>query len=262
MLKDDVHTFAIGDVHGRADLLRDLLEGIRCKARTKRFKYRVVFLGDIIDRGPDSRGAMDLVIETLREVPGSELILGNHESLLLRVIDEGDGRFYNWFTQGGMETLRSYGHPVGVVANSDTARQLIPDEHIGTMRAAAHYVELPDYVLVHAGIRPGVPLEQQDPYDLMWIRAGFLDHMRPFRKLVVHGHSPTRSKLVEQWPGRIAIDTGACRDGRLSTLHIQPSGGLSVIYASGCAEGGLPTTTESVPTCMELEASTEEQVKR
>lgn len=253
MLDDDIHTFAIGDVHGRADLLWELLEGIRGKAGTKRFKYRVVFLGDIIDRGPDSRGAMDLVLETLRDVPGSVLILGNHESLLLRVINEGDGRLYNWWSEGGIETLRSYGHPVGVNVTAESVRRVIPEEHIQAMLAAKHYVELPDHVLVHAGIRPGIPLENQDPYDLMWIREGFLDYVPSFGKMIVHGHTPNMSCLVEQWPNRIALDTRAYEGGQLSAVHIPPSGKVSVIYALSYAMV-INTTRESVPTPMSWES--------
>lgn len=253
MLGDDVHTFAIGDVHGRADLLEELLYGIWCKAGTKRFKYRVVFLGDIIDRGPDSRRAMDLVVRTIREVPGSQLILGNHESLLLRIFDEGDSRIYNWWDEGGQQTLASYGYTGQQPRDAAAIRDIIDPEHIECMLAAKHYIELENHILVHAGIKPGVPIEQQDPYDLLWIRAGFLDHVPSFGKMIVHGHTPNRSNMVEQWPNRIAVDTGAYESDLLAAAHIDPAGDVSVVYAFDLVAIALITTRETVPKLMDWE---------
>lgn len=120
------------------------------------------------------------------------------------------------------------------------------------MLVAKHYTELENHILVHAGIKPGVPIEQ-DPYDLMWIRAGFLDHVPPFGKMIVHGHTPNRSNMVEQWPNRIAVDTGAYESDLLAAAHIDPSGEVSVVYAFDLVAIALITTRETVPKIMDWE---------
>lgn len=236
MPDDHIHTFAIGDVHGRADLLKPLLEGISKKANSSGFEYRVVFLGDVIDRGPDSREAMDLVAHTLDTVPGSRLILGNHDSYPLRIIDEVDPfrkqtLLLHWITQmGGAATLSSYGFDFAETT-LDVVQEAIDPAHIDIFRTAQHYVELDDYILVHAGLEPGVPLRSQDPYKLMWIREPFLSYAGSFGKVVVHGHTPIDTMWVQQFPNRVAIDTGAYESGYLSALHIRPSGDLEVVKA-------------------------------
>lgn len=236
MQDDHIHTFAIGDVHGRADLLKPLLERISKKAESSGFEYRVVFLGDIIDRGPDSRKAMDLVAQTLDTVPGSRLILGNHDSYPLRIIDEVDpprkqALLLHWITRmGGAATLSSYGFNFAEVS-LDVVREAIDPVHIAIFRAAQHYVEMEDYILVHAGLEPGVPLQSQDPYQLMWIREPFLHHAGSFEKVVVHGHTPIDTAWVQQFPNRIAVDTGAYKSDILSALHIPNSGALEIIKA-------------------------------
>jgi len=240
MPDDYTHTFAIGDVHGRADLLKPLLEEISKKADSSGFEYRVVFLGDIIDRGPDSRKAMDLVAQTLDTVPGSRLILGNHDSYPLRIIDEVDpsrkqALLLHWITRmGGAATLSSYGFDFAEVS-LDVVRKAMNPAHIDIFRAAQHYVEMNDYILVHAGLEPGVHLQSQDPYKLMWIREPFLDFAGSFGKVVVHGHTPIDTAWVQQFPNRIAIDTGAYESNLLSALHIWPSGELEVVQAHKAA---------------------------
>jgi len=231
-----IHTFAIGDVHGRADLLRGLLEGIALRATRRGLAYRIVFLGDIIDRGPDSRQAMNLVSRTLKAIPSSRLILGNHDSFILRILDEKDpGRkqalFLHWIAKmGGGATLASYGFDFSDVG-FDHILDVIDVDHIAMLRTAEKYVELEHHLLVHAGLEPGVPLDKQDPYKLMWIREPFLSHRGSFGKTVVHGHTKTASMMVERFHARIAVDTGSYDMGLLSALHISPRGDERVIQA-------------------------------
>src|SRR5690606_20290790 len=186
MPQQSLHTVVIGDVHGRADLLDEILWGIKRKAERQHFPYRIVFIGDIIDRGPDSSGAMDLVNATLKDLPGSELILGNHDWLLLRILehegDENEAKFCSHWTSstiGGMDTLRSYGFPGGKVSAA-VIRQFMDPEHISCFRCAKSYLELEHHILVHAGLRPGVPLSEQSAYEMSWIRTEFLSHPGPF----------------------------------------------------------------------------------
>lgn len=232
----NIHTFAIGDVHGRADLLERLLGGIEDRASRLEAPYQVVFLGDIVDRGPDSRQAMNLVSATLEQIPGSRLILGNHDSFILRILDEPDpGRkqalLLHWVAKmGGGATLASYGFDFPDV-DPDRVLDVIDADHVKMLRAAEKHVELDHHVLVHAGIEPGVPLDRQDPYKLMWIREPFLSHSGSFGKTVVHGHTITSSIMVERFHGRIAVDTGACERGLLSALHISPRGDTTAIQA-------------------------------
>jgi serine/threonine protein phosphatase 1 len=231
-----IHTFAIGDIHGRADLLRSLLDGISERAAQTRYTYRIVFLGDIIDRGPDSREAMNLVAATITRIPGSLLVLGNHDSFILRILDEQDpGRkqalLLHWIAKmGGGATLASYGFDFSN-ADLDQILGVVDADHIAILRAAEKYVELDRHLLVHAGLEPGVPLSRQDPYKLMWIREPFLSFTGSFGKTVVHGHTPTSSMMVERFHLRIGVDTGAYDRGILSAIQIQPNGSERVLQS-------------------------------
>ncbi|MEF3133407.1 metallophosphoesterase [Rhizobium sp. 268] len=238
------HTFAIGDVHGRADLLRNLLDGILDRAGRTGYAFRIVFLGDIIDRGPDSREAMNLVSSTLKQIPGSRLVLGNHDSFVLRILDEQDpsrkqALLLHWISKmGGGATLASYGFDFSN-ADLDRILDVVDIDHVAILRGAEKYVELDDHILVHAGVVPGVPLARQDPYKLMWIREPFLSFPESFGKTVVHGHTPTSSLMVERFHDRIAIDTGAYDRSILSALHIPPRGSEKVLQALAPRQGAV-----------------------
>ncbi|WP_378942674.1 metallophosphoesterase [Mesorhizobium sp. ANAO-SY3R2] len=217
--------FAIGDVHGRADLLESLLEAISEYARHNSRSYRVVFLGDIIDRGPNSRKAMELVCKTLKQFDESRLILGNHDEFLLRVLnpqqEHRDRVLAHWRKQGGEQTLYSYGF-LGY-EKADLIAEELQDrfpEHIAALRVAEDIVIEGEYAFVHAGVRPGLPLSAQSGKDLRWIREGFLEHDGPFEKIIIHGHTVTKSHRPEVYPNRIAIDTGAYATGFLTAAVI------------------------------------------
>jgi len=211
-------TYAIGDVHGRRDLLEALLAAIRDDAGTR--AARIIFLGDLIDRGPDSRGCLDLAIATLADTPDSRMILGNHEELLLRFVDlpaERQSIAKIWLANGGIDTLHSYG--LDDSGNLDSlAEQLAATlpAHLAFLRAADWMVETDTHFFVHGGIDPHLALTDQDPRTTRWIRDKFLQFPGPLPKTVVHGHTMTDASLPELHGNRIAMDTGAVHSGHLT----------------------------------------------
>jgi serine/threonine protein phosphatase 1 len=218
--------YAIGDVHGRLDLLTRLLEGI-CQhnaARPPR-STSVVLLGDLIDRGPDSRG----VVEYLRTVrlPDISLfvIAGNHEELMLRALSGDESGFQSWIRNGGKATAQSYGVDIDTAEGIDFGgiqgrlSEAIPHSHLAFLRSCADSVGFGDYLLVHAGVRPGIPLRDQQPKDLRWIRNPFLTSAIDHGRVIIHGHSI--SLEIEQQPNRIGIDTGAYQTGLLTTIWLE-----------------------------------------
>jgi len=211
-------TYAIGDVHGRRDLLEALLSAIRTDAAGR--DARIIFLGDLIDRGPESRQCLDLAIAVLEEFPGSRLILGNHEEFLLEFIESPESRetvASRWLANGGLTTLRSYS--LSDRLRIDTLAERFARDypaHVEALRQADWMAETDTHVFVHGGIDPALPLGEQDPKTTRWIRSKFLDHPGPLPKIVVHGHTVTESFLPELHNNRIAIDTGAVRSGHLT----------------------------------------------
>ena len=223
-----VRAYAIGDVHGRLDLLDELLAAIDLdNAERGTAQTHLVMLGDLIDRGPDSRG----VIERLRrlDLPGIALVLlcGNHEEALLRLVAGERGLIDDWLTFGGSECIASYGvDPTSLCGLSEREaggliRKAIPQSHQSFLQSFSDTVTIGDYLFVHAGIRPGVHLSMQLQRDLRWIRQPFLEDQRDHGCVVVHGH--TISAEVIELPNRIGIDTGAYRSGRLSAIGLEGS---------------------------------------
>jgi hypothetical protein len=216
--------YAVADIHGRADLLEALLRHIATVSGERRSKPIVIFLGDLIDRGPQSPAVLDLVASTLEQYPGSHLILGNHDfylrSLLREELSAADA--VNWMDWGGVATVSAYSRrPVpdfkGIAAD---IRSAYPN-HAVLLDNALTYRQIGSFCFVHAGVRPGIPLAEQDDYDLRWIRAGFLDHVGSFGHIVVHGHTITPSLRPEIYDNRIGLDTAAYRTGRLSAAVIR-----------------------------------------
>lgn len=234
-------TYAIGDVHGRADLLRPLLDFIASDAERRGQEPRVIFLGDIVDRGPDSRGAMDLVASTLQRWPSSRLLLGNHDDYFFHVMTEDvpDERILAlWLRNGGDATVTSY----DFMGDLDTARTAIRidfADHLDLLRSASLIETDGPFAFVHAGIDPARSIDTQDRKDCLTIRQGFLDHAGPLSHIVVHGHSITDSKLPEVVGSRIAIDTGAYGTGRLTALIIDPATDVIEFACTQSSEKGI-----------------------
>jgi serine/threonine protein phosphatase 1 len=213
--------YAIGDVHGRADLLALLLSLIETDLRHAGKPGLIITLGDYIDRGPASA-------EVLRRVVGGDFpapvhpLRGNHEEMLLDFLDDA-AVLDHWGRNGGFETLASFGiHVDGPSRGTghEAARLALRDRlgmaAIAVLQALPRSLRLGDYFFCHAGVRPGVPLEAQQADDLVWIRHEFLMSTEPFGAVVVHGHTPTARPEVR--PNRINIDTGAFATGVLTAL--------------------------------------------
>ena len=219
--------YAVGDIHGRLDLLNDLLGQIEADlAERPVTTASVIFLGDLIDRGPDSAG----VIERLRGLDGPFparplFLLGNHEEIFLRVLDAEPGIAYDWLGFGGDACAESYGVAAAALQAMDedrvaaVLRAAIPPAHLAFLRGFGDSVAFGDFLLVHAGIRPGVPIADQQPHDLRWIRRPFLTDEHDHGCMVVHGH--TVSDGVDRRPNRLGIDTGAYRTGVLTAAVIE-----------------------------------------
>jgi serine/threonine protein phosphatase 1 len=220
--------YAVGDVHGRLDLLKLLCEQILADAEPlpEDAAVEVVFLGDYIDRGPDSAGVIAYLLELERTGPlALRLLCGNHEQAMLAFLDD-PGVGPAWAQYGGLATLRSYGVRPPLMQEDPDCWELareafdaaLPDEHRAFLERLERYAIHGDYCFVHAGLRPGVPLDEQEERDLLSIRAEFLACKKPFEKKVIYGHTPTVEPAIE--PHRIGIDTGAFATGVLTGLRL------------------------------------------
>jgi serine/threonine protein phosphatase 1 len=217
--------YAIGDIHGRSDLLDRMVTAISHDLEDHPIgKALTVTLGDYVDRGPDSRG----VIERLSRNPFPTALValkGNHESLFERFMEDPSVAG-QWRRLGGLETLHSYGVPVASVMmgkNYEEAaaalRAAIPPAHLEFLGSLWTSLVVGKYFLCHAGVRPRVPLDRQREEDLLWIREDFLRSRADFGKIVVHGHTPTESPEI--LPNRINIDTGAFMTGQLTCVVLE-----------------------------------------
>jgi serine/threonine protein phosphatase 1 len=225
---DGYRIYAVGDIHGCDGLLANLLTRIEAEIADRAPASTViVFLGDLIDRGPDSAG----VVERLRNYSPSGVRLiflaGNHEEVLLRILDGDEQLVPDWLRFGGTECLRSYGVDPGRLRRLSPAkavaaiRAAIPDAHAQFLRGFDDTFRAGDYLFVHAGIRPGLPIAEQSQADLRWIREPFLRDLSDHGVLVVHGH--TIGEQVAELPNRIGIDTGAYKSGVLTAMAAEGS---------------------------------------
>lgn len=218
----------MGDVHGRLDVLGPLLEDIVRDAAESAGEAPplLVFLGDYVDRGPDSKGVVDLVLQ-MQALARFEVraLKGNHEEAFLTFLD--DPAFgAAWLEHGGATTLASYGvqPPAqrtdleGWTRARDTLAAVLPPEHRRFYEGLELMVTEGDYAFVHAGVRPGVPLSQQAERDLLWIRQEFLEERGAFEKVIVHGHTPLEEPQLT--PTRLGVDTGAYATGVLTAVRL------------------------------------------
>lgn len=221
-LPPGLRVYAIGDVHGCADRLAVLHAGIAADLGARPLppggRVVLVHLGDYLDRGPDSAGVLAMLLGP-PPVPGAEVVnlLGNHEVMMLDACDPHahPGALPFWLDNGGAETLASY----GASADDPDFQAYVPPEHLALLRRCPLRWAAGDYLFVHAGIRPGVALDRQDPFDLVWIREPFLSYEGELPLVVVHGHTPTPAPAIR--PHRIGIDTGACFGGDLTCLVLE-----------------------------------------
>lgn len=225
--------YAVGDVHGRYDLLKEMLGLIAADLREQAPRSRpfLVFCGDYVDRGPDSAETLEALIWLKRDDRFRlRMLKGNHEDALLGFMQSPETRG-RWLRVGGRATLESYGVDCPRDPDDPQACRLA-SEALATQMPAAHQqllgnlelsVIIGDYAFVHAGIRPEVSLARQSPHDLMWIREGFLGRTERFEKRVVHGHSWTGPE-PEVRSNRIGIDTGAFKTGVLTAVRITDAG--------------------------------------
>jgi diadenosine tetraphosphatase ApaH/serine/threonine PP2A family protein phosphatase len=217
--------YVVGDVHGRIDLLDELLAAIHADLRRRPArKTLLVFVGDLIDRGPGSAQVLERLRTYRHHGVRPIFLLGNHEEVLLRILG-GDGSLIaKWCSFGGAECLESYGVDyrqfarLGEEESLAAVRSAIPPDHVKFLEGFDDSCRFGDYLFVHAGIRPGIALDQQRQTDLRWIREPFLFDETDHGFVVVHGH--TISPEVEERPNRVGIDTGAYKTGILTALAI------------------------------------------
>ena len=224
-LPADLRVYAIGDIHGHVDLLDQLLGRIAAdEAQRPAQTSLLLFLGDLIDRGPASATVIDRAIQ-LQQQRACRFLLGNHEEVFLKALS-GDLKALSFFTRiGGRETILSYDISDAEYDNADfptlmaLLQQRVPAAHVDFLKRCEDLIVLGDYAFVHAGIRPDVALADQQVSDLRWIRTEFLDHRGTLEKLVVHGHTVTED--VEIRRHRIGLDTGAYRTGKLTAMGFE-----------------------------------------
>jgi serine/threonine protein phosphatase 1 len=234
--------YVVGDVHGRSDLLQILLRRIAEDAREDGAaggRRELIFLGDYVDRGPDSRGVIDAIlgVAAWEDAWAVTALKGNHEAALLQFLEEPE--FWpRWADYGARETLLSYGvNPPGRTAEAEdygrASRELnaaLPAEHHGFLADLKLSADRGDYLCVHAGVRPDVPLDSQVENDLMWIREDFLRNQKYLGKVIVHGHTPAADAFLG--PHRIGLDTGAYATSVLSAVKLRGEA-RTVIQARG-----------------------------
>lgn len=223
---EGVRAYAIGDIHGRADLLDELLTLIaRDDSLRPPTHRRLVLLGDLVDRGPASRQVVERVMALVGSYGDICCLKGNHEEVFAMAA-QGNARAVPLFRRiGGIQTLASYGldEMIGdMMRDDDIADWMlnhVPRDHVDFVDALPDSIEIGDYLFVHAGIRPRVPIAEQQAQDMRWIRHEFLDHAAPHPRMIVHGHSITED--VDERDNRIGIDTGAFFSGRLTAIGLE-----------------------------------------
>lgn len=218
--------YAVGDVHGRLDLLDDALSRIEADIHSRaRAQNIIVFLGDLIDRGPSSAQVIERVRTYRRPAVRTVFLSGNHEEVLLRLL-RGESLFLrDWLNFGGAQCARSYGISSTALKRMDPGqavevlRQKIPGHDQAFLKSFVDTFRIGSYLFVHAGVRPGVPLSDQTQADLRWIRRPFLENDDDHGFVVVHGH--TIAEQVDVRANRIGLDTGAYRSGVLTAMGLE-----------------------------------------
>ncbi|MFZ5667859.1 MAG: metallophosphoesterase family protein [Pseudomonadota bacterium] len=222
---DDRPVVAIGDIHGCNDLLSALLDQIFEAGRDGAGPPMLVFLGDYVDRGPDSKGVIERLSQLRAARPDARFLCGNHEETMLRFLSDFDSGLA-WTNYGGRETMLSYGVTPprdrddldGWRRAQQALKAAMPETHMRFLWGLEDRVEVGDYLFVHAGVHPDLPLNAQAARDLRWIREPFLSHGRRLAKVIVHGHTPETEPYADE--RRIGVDTWAYRTGVLTAVEL------------------------------------------
>ncbi|MFA4915175.1 MAG: metallophosphoesterase family protein [Syntrophales bacterium] len=201
--------FAIGDIHGCLFKLKKIMK----KIDVDPVHDTLIFIGDYIDRGPDVRGVVDMVLDIGRTINNVICLMGNHEQMFLNYhLHKMDKQLF--LLNGGTSTIMSY----GFTGKAEKNKIKVPEKHMQFFTSLYPYYETDNYIFVHAGLRPCIPLEQQDREDMLWIRKEFIDSTYDFGKVVVFGHTSFSEPLVGT--NKIGIDTGAVYGGKLTCLEL------------------------------------------
>lgn len=223
---DGVCVYAVGDIHGRLDLMTALLEKIwaDADALSANTSKTLIFLGDYVDRGPQSKQVIDYLIALTRPDWDIIKLAGNHEYSVLEFLRNPEV-YTSWRVYGGMETLLSYDvRPVVTTDQKEIIRiqrefaAKLPQEHLRFFSGLPYSHSIGDYFFAHAGVRPGIALDKQSADDLLWIRDEFLQSDQSLGKMIVHGHTPTESPTIRA--NRIGVDTGAYATNRLTAVKL------------------------------------------
>ncbi len=224
---ENTRIYAIGDIHGCHELLKTLLDQIITHDLTRpRIKTKIlVFLGDYVDRGENSKAVIDILLDACPQGYDTVFLKGNHEEMLLNALNDQAAADF-WLRNGGRQTLASYGISIDTDPAELTIKQLmeeflerLPQEHLAFLTNLQLTFESGDYFFAHAGIHPDKPLNDQEERHLLWIRDRFLFSQEDFGKVIVHGHTPARD--VESANNRIGIDTAAVYGGKLTALMLE-----------------------------------------
>lgn len=226
VIPDGRRVYAIGDIHGRNDLLQQLLDQIsEDDAARGQAESEIIFLGDLVDRGPDSAGVIETAMRLKDGKTNVRFLMGNHEEVYLAAA-RGSEKATRFFTRiGGKETILSYEISMKEYMDLDNEMlalrlpDLFPASHVAFVNSFEDQIIVGDYAFVHAGIRPEVPLSEQKPKDLRWIREEFLSATQLHEKMIVYGHT-INEEVVEQ-SNRIGIDTGAYYSEKLTALALE-----------------------------------------
>ena len=224
---EGMRVYAIGDIHGRNDLLQQLLAQIDADELARGpSDTHIIFLGDLMDRGPDSAGVIECAMALRDSGRKVRFLMGNHEEVFVRACRKRDAKITRFFLRiGGEATVLSY--PItraeyitlDMEQLSERLSNLVPQAHLNFIESFEDQIVIGDYAFVHAGIRPGVPLSEQKPSDLRWIREEFVDQRGDLEKVVVYGH--TIYDDIEERGSRIGIDTGAYASDKLTALALE-----------------------------------------